>query len=144
MGQSLQKLRRIIKQCRPRVLIRLTYPSNYPALTEALVHLERVIAYLKAQKNQGLWFRDTQPRGAPFFWLLVSCYVPKDQLAKKWFEIVGSNDPAHLKAGVSVSGFQYERGADQFLEKVILPAVRKTGFRYSTFGNWRARVLSWF
>jgi hypothetical protein len=70
--------------------------------------------------------------------------VPKDQVAKRWFEIVGSNDPAHLKAGTSVSGFQYERGSGQFLEKVILPATKKAGFRYGTFGSWKARVLSWF
>ena len=144
MGIPVSKLRRIVRHCQPRVLIRLTYPALYPDPEKSLAHLKRIVGYLKDQKNAGFWVRDIQSRGAPFFWLLVSRYVPKDQLAKTWYEIVGSADPAHLKAGTSVSGFQFERGYEQFLKKTILPGIKTPGFRYGTFGSWKAKLLSWF
>jgi hypothetical protein len=117
---------------------------KYPSPAVSLSHLDKFVSYLKEQKNMGIWFMDSQSRGAPFFWLLVSKYVPKDELAKTWYEIVGSNDPSHLKVGASVSGFYYDRGSDQFLEKIISPGTKNPDFRYGVFGNWKVKFLTWF
>ncbi len=135
---------RILKLFRPRVLVRLTYPVKYPSPSEAIKHLDLAIRCLKKQGNQGVWFLSFQQRGAPFFWLALSKYVPKDSFAQKWFEIVGSGDQAHFQSGVSINGFHFAKGIDQFLEKSIVPVMKNPDFQYGTFGNLKATILSCF
>ena len=74
---------------------------------------------------------------------MLTKYVPKDEVAQKWYAIVGSNDPAHLKAGTSVSGFEFARGANMFLEKTIGPLSARTDFKSGTFGSLKAKVMEW-
>lgn len=138
------KFHRLLSVIKPKVLARLTYPLKYPAPEEALKHLMNMVSYLEKQGNKGLWFLSFQTRGAPFFWLMLSRYVPKDELSKRWFEIVGSNDLAHLRAGVSVNGFKFLRGSEELLRKKILPLSYVPNFKYGTFGSLKAKVLSWF
>ncbi len=127
----------------PKVLVRLTYPSKYPGTEESQRHLYEVISYLEGEGNKGMWFQSFQSRGAPFFWLLLSKYVSKDDLSKRWFYIVGSNDSSHLLAGVSVNGFEFMRGAEELLRKKILPLSYAKNFKYGTFGSLKAKVLAW-
>lgn len=146
MGDSSKrytKFHRLLLAIEPKVLARLTYPSKYPTFEDSLNHLSKVISFLEEEGNKGIWFQSAQTRGAPFFWLLLSKYVPKDDLSKRWFHIVGSNDPSHLLAGVSVNGFQFLRGSEELLRKKILPLSYAQNFKYGTFGSLKAKVLNW-
>ncbi len=139
-----KKLHRLVRAIEPRVLVRLTYPRVYPSAAEARKHLDQLIDHLQRSNNCGLWFLCFQARGAPFFWLMLKAFVNKDQLSRTWFEIVDSKDPAHLLAGVSVSGFQFTKGSYQFVTKTILPTIKSPQFQYGTFGNLKAKLLSLF
>ena len=137
------KFHRLITLIKPKVLVRLTYPSIYPGTEESLRHVSVIISYLEGEGNKGLWFQSFQARGAPFYWLILTKYVPKDDLSKRWFHIVGSNDPSHLLAGVSVNGFEFIRGAEELLRQKILPLSYSENFKYGTFGSVKAKVLNW-
>ena len=141
--KTAKKLECILSIFQPKVLVRLTYPSIFPDSAHALKDLNRAITYFAKSDNRGMWFLCFQERGAPYFYLMLSKFVPKDELARAWYEIVGSNDPAHLKAGTSVSGFQFQRGAENFLEKIIGPVSVRTDFKSGTFGSLKAKVLAW-
>ncbi len=139
-----KKLHRLVRTIEPRVLVRLTYPRVYPSAAEARKHLDKLMDHFQGRNNCGLWFLCFQARGAPFFWLMLKTFVNKDQLSRTWFEIVDSKDPAHLLAGVSVSGFQFSKGSYQFITKTILPTIKSPQFQYGTFGNLKAKLLSLF
>lgn len=139
-----KKLLRLVRTIKPRVLVRLTYPKVYPSAAEARKHLDQLIDHLQRWNNSGLWFLSFQARGAPFFWLMLKTFVKKDQLSRTWFEIVDSKDPAHLLAGVSVSGFQFTKGSYQFVSKTIQPIINSPKFQYGTFGSFKAKLLSLF
>ena len=144
MNLSPKTMMRVLKSYSPRVLVRLTYPAKFPQPGEAVMHINQICEYLKKKGNRGMWFLCQQARGAPFFWMVLSNYVPKEDISRTWFEIVGSGDPAHLKAGSSVSGFQYKKGSGQFLEKVIFPYLNNSTIPCGTYGSFKARILSWF
>lgn len=129
----------------PRVLVRLTYPSHYPDTLEALTQLDKLTSLLKKHGNQGIWFLDQQARGAPFFWLLLSRYLDKEELPYSWYHIVNSGNPQHLKAGTSVSGFHYQKGLDYFFLKKIIPILDhpndQDNLHYGVFGNLQAWIF---
>ena len=127
----------------PRVLVCLTYPSSYPPVPTALDHLDKLLPMLKKAGNQGIWFLCHQARGAPFFWLLVSRYVEIDALSSAWYYIVNSHDPQHLKAGTSISGFEFRKGSENFLLKRILPLADAPDFQYGIFGSFTLKIRSW-
>ena len=127
----------------PRVLVCLTYPASYPPVPKALEHMDRPLRLLKKAGNQGIWFLCRQARGAPYFWLLASRYIEKDALASSWYYIVGSHDPQHLKAGISISGFDFRRGPENFLLKRILPLADALDFQYGVFGSLALKIRSW-
>ena len=142
--RSQKKLQRILELLKPKVLVRLTYPSKYPSLSETLVHIDTLVRFLTEQGHQGIWFRRLQTRGVPFFYLLLSKFIPVRDLSQKWFTVVGSGDPAHLKAGVDISSFQFKKGYMQFLEKEIFPLIHHSDFCFCTFGSLKAKLISWF
>lgn len=107
-------------------LITLTYPSEYSADGKAVKkQLNSFLQYLRRLDVTYCWVLEFQLRGAPHFHILVSDYVPKDDVARRWFNIVGSGDEKHLRAGTRVEGvngdknrllrylFSYLRKADQ-------------------------------
>ena len=91
----IKKYDRLVSHYKPRVLVRLTYPSQFPPPSAARKHLNKLMDYLQGESNKGMWFLTAQERGAPMFYLMLTRFVPKDVLAKKWFGIVASGDPAH-------------------------------------------------
>jgi hypothetical protein len=48
------------------------------------------------------WVLEFQSRGAPHYHVIASDFIPKDELADRWYNIVDSRDEKHLKAGTSV------------------------------------------
>jgi hypothetical protein len=78
---------------RPIVFITLTYGQKFPSPTETKAHLEafkkRLLRF--APSSSALWRMEFQQRGAPHYHLIVFNlpYLPKDELARWWHEIVG-------------------------------------------------------
>lgn len=100
----------------------LTYPSQYPCdgvtckrhlkrlfqRIERHFYCERLGAYKErswADEVEGetrwslFWFLEFQQRGAPHFHIFSTHRLPKDWLAKAWYEICGTDDVRHLHAG---------------------------------------------
>lgn len=80
-------------KARPAIFITLTYGQNFPSPTVTKAHLEafkkRLLRF--APNCSALWRMEFQTRGAPHYHLLVFNlpYLPKDELARWWHEIVG-------------------------------------------------------
>lgn len=85
-------LKNTIKE-RPIVFITLTYGQKFPSPTETKAHLEafkkRLLRF--APNCSAMWRMEFQKRGAPHYHLLVFNlpYLPKEELARWWHEIVG-------------------------------------------------------
>lgn len=102
----------------------LTYPGEFPC--DGAKVKRDVQALKRWLKRQGIkdifWGLEFQKRGAPHINLLLSSRVDKDALSLAWFNIVGSGDERHLKAGTQIQkvkdsdavstyviGYQYKR-----------------------------------
>lgn len=125
---SRRRLRKVFAQFASAVLrqslfVTLTYPSQYPDCGQAREHrraLEKRI--LRKWKQAGIiWRMELQKRGAPHFHMIVLGVpaMPKDWLSRCWFEVVGSGDEKHLRAGTQVQRIMHERQARSYLEKYI-------------------------
>jgi hypothetical protein len=126
-----------------RSFVTLSYPAAFPC--DGLLvkrHLHAVLAALR-RKCPGLsylWFLEFQRRGAPHLHLFLSAALPsplgemkrgsgrvrksvkvhwpwQDWLASRWFEIVGSGDPLHLKAGTAWEAVEKPDGAARYISK---------------------------
>lgn len=68
-----------------------------------------------------LWRLEFQARGAPHFHFFVFNvrFIPYEQIALWWYEIVNSGDPRHLKAGTEVRRVQNRRKALHYVAKYM-------------------------
>jgi hypothetical protein len=75
-----------------------------------------------------LWKLEFQKRGAPHYHLIVwgVPFIPFSWVARAWFEVVGSGDPAHLAAGTQVKRLKGDKKAVYYLCKYM--AKRDTIF----------------
>jgi len=102
-------------------MLTLTYPATYSNnFQDWKKHLDEFCAFNfhKLLPNTfSIWKLEPQKRGAPHFHLLIfsDCsktlemvYQYKEKWKKLWYEIVGSQDPNHLKVGTWV-GFNKNR-----------------------------------
>lgn len=85
--------------------ITLTWPSEFP--TDGMVVREKRLRMLRKLKKYGVeeytWTLEFQERGAPHIHILIDRYVDLRWLSEEWYEIVGSGDPRHLKAGTEIN-----------------------------------------
>jgi hypothetical protein len=56
---------------------------------------------------------------------MLSGFVNKDALARKWYEIVGSNDPRHLKAGTRIEGVKNPDQVGAYMGSYMTKAEQK-------------------
>jgi hypothetical protein len=89
------------------LFLTLTYPREYPADDVAKRHLDTFAKRISRKWPNAafVWRIEAQKRGAPHFHLLVYGveFVPKAWLSRVWYEIVGSKDDRHLRAGTQVA-----------------------------------------
>lgn len=85
--------------------VTLTYPASFPSNgREVKRHLSTFCSWLRRRKIAYVWILEFQQRGAPHFHFLIRGFLPKEDIAQRWFEIVGSLDQRHLRAGTRVEG----------------------------------------
>jgi hypothetical protein len=108
------RMRRYLRECLSdyRIMLTLTYPGFYPGDGKMVKeHLRRFCQELKRysskrkddpEKFSAFWFLEFQARGAPHFHLFVTHEFPHEWVANVWYQIVGSEDDRHLRAGTRI------------------------------------------
>ena len=136
--------------------ITLTYPSSFPSAKVAKGDLKAWLKRLMRLSPQAgvVWKMEFQERGAPHFHLLVwglpawsgkalerfRCWV-----SRSWYEVVGSADEKHLKAGTNVQRIRSWRGVMFYASKYMGKEVEVIGDEEPGrfWGVVNARALPW-
>lgn len=99
-----------------RVMVTLTYPYAYPLSgITAKAHLASFLRSAKlvhepdGRKFSAFWFLEFQKRGAPHFHIFLTHRIAKEFVARRWFEVVGSDDSRHLAAGTRTESLRSGR-----------------------------------
>jgi len=108
------------------VLITMTYPGEYSDEAETWKRdLENFFRRVAREYPQAscFWKLEFQKRGAPHFHLLVWGIPPNAQarawVSKVWFEVVGSGDERHLRAGTQIQRVENWRQASSYCAKYL-------------------------
>lgn len=123
-------------------MITLTYPKDYPSDGKAVkYHLKRFIRWARQYgMNTYFWFMEFQRRGAPHFHIFTrgtKLHRMKKEVSKKWFEIVGSGDVKHLRAGTRVERLRRPDAAGRYAAKYASkPYQKKIPDGYRNVGRW--------
>lgn len=130
-------------RCGMPLFVTLTYPGAWPGsprqwkrdLDNWLKRLKRAMPEVWA-----VWRLEPQRRGAPHYHLLVFGVprLDKDWLSRTWFEVVGSQDERHLRAGTQVQRVKSWRGVVWYAAKYLAKEVDELP------EQWRAGVGRWW
>ncbi len=122
-ARSGARMRRYLRCCVPNytVFITLTYPSEFnrdgrASKRDLDVFIKRFryrvsvadfdLPASSRVKFSAFWFLEFQKRGAPHFHLFCTHSIPRLELSKIWYEIVGSDDSRHLLAGTRIESIR--------------------------------------
>lgn len=135
-GLSPRSRRRMLLTARampdPSHMITLTYPARFPGDG---VKVKRDLAVFRKWLVRmgvyfGAWMLEFQARGAPHFHLyfIAPSSLPSDfsaVLSRRWFEIVGSGDEKHLRAGTRFERLRCAGAAARYMAKYSAKAEQK-------------------
>jgi hypothetical protein len=109
LGLSRQSRGRLMHYARnlPQLthMLTLTYPGVF---TDDGRRVKRDWATLRKWLRRahaeigGLWILEFQRRGAPHLHAFVNGPIPREELSRRWYEVVGSGDERHLRAGTRI------------------------------------------
>lgn len=109
----------------------LTYPAEYPAPDKHSIYKEHLRQINQSFVREwgssvaGIWKLEFQKRGAAHYHIMLTGLTAdvldkfRVWLASRWFEIVGSGDDKHLRAGTAVEVARSVNGAVSYLAKYI-------------------------
>jgi hypothetical protein len=117
------RMRRYLRCCvsEYRVLGTLTYPFHYPCdgrtvkrhldlFAKRYAYRVRISEYdvpiVQRKPFSMFWFLEFQRRGAPHFHFFATHEIPRLELSRMWYEIVGSDDSRHLIAGTRIEAIR--------------------------------------
>lgn len=90
-----------------KVFLTLTYPGAYPTDGKLVKeHWRKMRAWLVRRGIGGFWCLEFQLRGAPHFHVFLTERVDKEEVSRVWYEIVGSGDEKHLRAGTRIEAIR--------------------------------------
>lgn len=126
------------------VFVTLTYPGEFsPDWRRWKRDLDAFLRRLERKRPESgvIWKLEPQTRGAPHFHLLVfgaSYSLLRWWAARAWFEVVGSGDERHLRAGTRVERLRSARGARAYAAKYLgkLPDALPSGVDWEAVGRW--------
>jgi hypothetical protein len=112
------------------IFITLTYPGEFPAPDDHGVYKQHLRVFLQSLIREygkgvaGVWKLEFQQRDAAHYHLLITGFAGdllalREWVARRWYEVVGSNDPKHLRAGTGVEPAQSIQGALTYLAKYM-------------------------
>ena len=134
-----------------RSFVTVSYPSEFPCDGKVVKrHLHALLAALRRKCGPlaYLWFLEFQRRGAPHLHLFLDFELPgplsvmtrksgrvrkecrvnwqfQDWLSDRWFEIVGSGDELHRKAGAAWEVIEKPDGAARYVAKESYKTFQK-------------------
>jgi len=124
--RRLQRTVAKVKRDQLPLFMTLTYPSEYPLA--ARVWKRHLDTWLKRVRRRfpgasAVWRLEFQRRGAPHYHLLVWGIKLSNWLklwvSKSWYEVVGSGDIKHLRAGTQVQKVRSYRGVQSYVAKAL-------------------------
>lgn len=144
------------------LLITLTYPREWsPDPRDWKRHLDSFSKRLARTypKAAAVWVIEFQKRGAPHFHLLVVGVpkIEKSWLSRAWYEVVGSKDARHLRAGTQIDQARSWRALQGYITKYVSKQESKqlnipegigrwwgvlNREQFATFVEWREKTLS--
>ncbi len=116
----------------------LTYPNEFP--NDGLLvkeHFHKLRQRLNYRGYKFIWVLEFQRRGAPHFHMLLNKYIKEEDLAKMWFDIVGSGDVKHLRRGVHVEVIRSkDKMASYFVTYITKQDQKQVPEEYKNVGRF--------
>jgi len=140
------------------LFLTLTFPDEFPEIAESKRMLAAFVKRLRRRwpECSGVWRLERTVRAsgsnigelAPHFHILLFSvpWIRAEWLARSWFEVVGSGDGRHFRAGTSVERCRSRRGAMHYAAKYMTKEEFEsedwTGRVWAVFGTaWLAVVI---
>lgn len=152
----MQTMAKICKGDLPQ-FVTLTYPGEWPEdYTVWKNDLRKFMQRLQYRfpAFAAIWKLEFQKRGAPHYHLLVwglPRYGMKNFIAEMWYQVVGSGDEKHLRAGTQIAKIKTWRGvmayASKYLGKTQENYGKEVGRFWGIFNRkgvpWSDEVVFW-
>lgn len=132
---SSARMGRYLRECisEYKVMVTLTYPSGFGldgkrAKRDLHVFFKRASRQVSIRKDlfSMFWFMEFQKTGRIHFHILSTHRIDIKWLSQAWYEIVGSDDPLHLKAGTNIEKLKLGRaGAASYARKYARKNIQK-------------------
>lgn len=127
--KSAKRLRHVVRNTEDywKTFITLTYPENFPCDgKQTKAHLNAFLQWLRRKAIKYVWVLEFQQRGAPHYHIIASECIPLKELSERWYQIVGSGDEKHLRAGTGISLIQSKRHLYGYLSNYVKKLDQKT------------------
>ena len=147
--RSVRRLRHTIRNSDEllKTFITLTYPADISCDgKKTKTYLNAFLQYLQRKRLKHVWVLEFQLLGAPYYHIIATRYIDKDELSERWYKIVGSGDEKHLKSGTQIN---YIRSKNQLygylsnyiknLEQKIIPVGFENLGRF-----WGVSQIFWY
>jgi len=109
-----------------KTLLTLTYPADFPLDGKICKgHLRAFLEFLRRAKTRYVWVLEFQRRGAPHYHLLLSSDLDWEIIAQRWYAIVGSEDPKHLRAGTRIERLRTPEKAAWYMSNYVTKQEQK-------------------
>ena len=127
--RSARRLRHLVRNSEDmwKGFITLTYPEEYPCngrVTKS--HLNAFLQFLRNRGVKSVWVLEFQAREAPHYHVIVLDFIPKEEIAGRWYKIVGSGDEKHLRAGTGISAIRSKGKLYGYVSSYIKKLDQKT------------------
>lgn len=152
------RMRRYLRECRAtyKFMVTLTYPGFFTSNgAESKNHLRRFLQELQrecirngklatGELHSAFWFLEFQERGAPHYHIFTNWIPKKEWISKRWYEIVGSDDERHFRAGTNCVELQRGRSgtisyaskyAAKLTQKIAPPDYENCGRFWGVYGD---------
>lgn len=137
-ASSAARMRRYLRGCLPEysVLITLTYPFGHGydgarSKRDLKVFLQRLRRNASRMGGDDLtysafWFAEFQRRGSLHYHIFTTHKFPKDWIAQSWYDICGTEDERHLRAGTRIESIRSGRhGISAYASKYAAKQTQK-------------------
>jgi len=107
-------------------MITLTYPAEFPKDGRVCMrHLNAFLQFLRRRNIRYVWSKEFQERGALHYHIFVDKYIRKEDIALRWYNIVGSGDEKHLLAGTRVEAIRSQGLIFHYISAYISKLTQK-------------------
>ena len=125
----------------------LTYPAAYPVDGQTVkAHWAALRKWLTARGIGGVWAIEFQGRGAVHFNIVMNGRVSRQELAARWYAIVGNGNPRHKRGGAQVQDIYNERGLASYISKAgqsdVPEGFQNIGRFWGAFGGYKTAPVA--